>query len=74
MPVVGTEKMTSSRAKSVSFFKGISLFAGMPDDVIESYARIATMKTYKKGQLLYDGCSIWAAHRKCKAVFSEIIF
>jgi CRP-like cAMP-binding protein len=53
MPEVGTQKMTSTQAESVSFLKGIPVFAGMDDDVIEGYAKIATLKTYKKGQLLY---------------------
>jgi hypothetical protein len=51
MPAVEAQKMTSSQSKSASLFKNIPLFIGMADDVIEGYAKIATAKSYKKGQV-----------------------
>jgi len=43
----------SKQCKSLSFFKGLTLFANMSDEDVARFADAALVKSYKKGQILY---------------------
>jgi CRP/FNR family transcriptional regulator, dissimilatory nitrate respiration regulator len=49
-----TEREGRSMArKSLAFFKGLTLFANLPEEDVARFANAAQIKNYKKGKLLY---------------------
>jgi len=46
-------EIDSKQCKSLAFFKGLTLFASLPDKEVAVFASSAQIKSYRKGHLLY---------------------